>query len=852
MISDEIKQKIWKIFDLLRNETIPSEHYHVILFLLSLYKDGIISIDSFSNHDDIHEDLFRSIKNSKSNQRYNPISQSFIPTLKRISSKGLNSIYEVLSSIDKNILKENFSEIFDNILYHISRSQGGFGGEYIQPLELTQFISQLVKLKGKSKVFNPFAGLASFGVFLDEGHEYFGQELNQNLWALGALRIMAYKRPGISRYMCDDTIANWPKDGEKYDLIVSHPPFGARLNRIYREQYPGFRTAEEFLLNVGIDSLSNSGRLLSVLPQGVLFRGGSEQRLRERLIKEDLIDTIISFPGGLLHYTGIPFIVLILNKVKESPGKIRLVKANDCISKVSTKEKIIDAEKLLQIYSQNENTDSVRIITNKDVIDNDFNLNIPRYFQEKIDGVKLKDLLTYYRGENKNIPENGELIRIRDLKDDKFDFKLNEGEIEQHPINPVNSHKIDTSCLLVAVRWKTLKPTYFHYDNQSLYKTNDILAFHIDETKVDIAYLINELHEDYVHKQIESFRVGGTIPYIRKSDLLEVKIKIPSLKIINTLEQQKLKVNSLSRIQNLEEEKNSELLRIQIQKQLQQKELELQRNEIEKLKEFEKTIERLKSERNALAHGNQVSKFNEFASLKHSLGTPRQNILSNVKSLIRFFESNNSLAFSEVKDLYNKRYETNLVSDLIQIKDDINHISIILEKGENGLALDDYELKPVSIEDIDKELKSARKARGNYKPQYKEPPKTEISGKAIKANITLFKVLLDNILSNADKYAFNSKKSTNQLIIELKATEDALEFEIRNNGIPFPKNFTKDKFITKFSTTSENNGSGLGGYDINRIAKYFKNPDWELILNNEDIYPVVFRFSFPIIPMINE
>ena len=48
------------------------------------------------------------------------------------------------------------------------------------------------------------------------------------------------------------------------------------------------------------------------------------------------------------------------------------------------------------------------------------------------------------------------------------------------------------------------------------------------------------------------------------------------------------------------------------------------------------------------------------------------------------------------------------------------------------------------------------------------------------------------------------------------------------------------------------NGSGLGGYDINRIAKYFKNPDWELILNNEDVFPVVFRFSFPIIPMINE
>jgi len=70
--------------------------------------------------------------------------------------------------------------------------------------------------------------------------------------------------------------------------------------------------------------------------------------------------------------------------------------------------------------------------------------------------------------------------------------------------------------------------------------------------------------------------------------------------------------------------------------------------------------------------------------------------------------------------------------------------------------------------------------------------------------------------------------------------------EVRNNGKPFPKNFDREKFITKYSTADTNSGSGIGGYDINRIASEFNNQDWELNLNMDPIYPVKFKFQFPI------
>ena len=105
-------------------------------------------------------------------------------------------------------------------------------------------------------------------------------------------------------------------------------------------------------------------------------------------------------------------------------------------------------------------------------------------------------------------------------------------------------------------------------------------------------------------------------------------------------------------------------------------------------------------------------------------------------------------------------------------------------------------------------------------------------------------------MTNANKYGFGDKAPENEVVFELKEIDDFLSIEVRNNGKPFPKNFERDKFVTKYSTADSKSGSGLGGYDIHRIATEFSNPEWELILNTDPIYPVKFKFKFPI-KMIN-
>lgn len=799
---EAVKSKIWMMFDILRSENISSDDYHVVLFLLSAYKDNLVTIDIVNDNHHLKERLNERLRNSNYEyyEQYAPIIQSFEPSIQRLSENGIRHLFSVLVEINKQVLTENFPDVFDSVLYRISQSQGRYAGEFIQPVELTRFMCGLADLKKDAKVFNPFAGLASFGVYLDQGQDYFGQELNQKTWALGALRLMAYERPGSSRYVCDDSILHWPKESEKFDLILSNPPFGMRLGHHYRDIEPNIRTIEQFLIEKGIQSLKQNGKLIALLPQGFLFR---EQRLREHLVEEDLIDTIISLPGGLLLNTGIPLIILVLDRNKKLPGRVKFVDAKNFVIAKGPREKVLNDYSLNSfIHSDKEEENVVKIAYNEQIRDNDYNLSVARYFQKQIEGVKLGDILELVRGQRGNLPETGKLIRIRDLKDDKVDFTLDVSNVEETELRRPDIHLVSESCLLLAMRWRTLKPTLFEFKGEPIFRSQDILSFKVNEAIADKAYLINELHADYVQEQLESYRLGASVmPFIRRDDLMEVVIKLPSI--------------------------------------------EEQRAKVQGIYELSDKIKSLQEERNALAHGKTLKQFSEFASLKHTLGRPRQNILDWSDNLLDFLTKKKE-GFEALNKAFTEFYDIDIISALKEIKRDVNFITDVLEKGENGLVLSEYEKQVIPLSDINSIINELSNNGFNFKIKKLLLKGEKLKERGIYANKTLLKTLLDNILTNANKYAFDKKATGNEVVIELTEVDDSLSMEIRNNGKPFPKNFDREKFITKYSTADSSNGSGLGGYDIHRIASDFNNPDWILSLNDDPFFLVKFKFQFPI------
>lgn len=786
--------KIRELFRLLRGE-IRVENYTVILLFIYIRSTNLFS-DITQNQKDQKGSLINVLKNTNETT-LQKIFNVFLPVISKLSEQSISDVLELLKSIDSDLLNENISEIYDDTLNRIALSQSRVSAEFMQPKQLTEFINAYIGSAKHLKIYNPFAGVASLIKGIERSKSIYAQELNLKTWAVGQLRLIVSNSNAV--YNCDDSIMNWPTN-EKFDLIVSNPPFMLRLNGANRDKYPEYRNVEDFLLGMSLNSLSDNGKLIAVLPTGVLFRGRREREIRERLIQDDLLETIISFPSGLLHYTSMPFVVMILNKAKENSKKVKLVNAAPFVSKPSERESFISVKELLKTVNGKE-SDSVRVISNQDVIKNNFNLNIARYFVEEIDGVRLGDILEPQRGTRVKPQETGKMIRIRDLKNDTIDFHLNISESEEILLDRPDLRKIESSCILLARRWKTLKPSYFQFQNEPIYIASDVLAFHVDESKVDSNYLVNELHSDYVQQQIEGYSTGATIPSIAPNDLSEIKIKLPPI------EEQRDVVNAIK----------------------------------------SEKIDKLQSQILELNYSENVKGFNEFASLKHTLGRPRQNILSWSKNLANFFirEKKKVLSFD---DEFRNLFDLGIVEAINEINRDIKFISDVLEKGENGLVLKDYNKNIIPLSEINQIIENVSSNEFNFSIQKQPLEVDEIDKKGIYINVILLKTLIDNVLTNANKHGFKDNKDENLVVILLEEDDNQLIVEIKNNGFPFPKNFDKEKFITKYKTADQSNGSGLGGYDINRIATYFGNENWELQLNN-DIYPVIFRFSFSIKPL---
>jgi len=840
---EEIESAFWSMFDILRGKVDMSESY-ILLLYLSLYKDDLLSkVYTFINGDSAPELAQRYAKeyadklpeNKKElSKLYDPIIQGLFHSIGDINEPEIFEIVEKLEEIDREILSEYFPEVFDSILYKIVQSQGRYSGEFIQPVELTRFICALSDMPDNSSVFNPFAGLASFGVHLDQSQDYFGQEINRKTWALGALRLMAYSRPGVSKYVCEDSILHWPEN-QKFDLILANPPFGVRLNQRDQYQNPEIRTVEQFLIEKGISSLKTKGKLIAVLPTEILFRGGTDQRLRETLIENDLIDTIILFPGGVLLNTGIPFIVLVLNKAKKMPGQVRFIEAKKFVKSKGARVKVINDYSINSLVKSEKESDFLQIVTNDQIRGNKYNLKVAKYFQIEVEGVILSDILEVVKGNRTDLPEKGKLIRIRDLKDDKLDNKLDLGPIELAELNKRYIHRIDESCLLIAKRWKNLKPTYFEFKGDPIYCSNDIFSFKINKSIANLGYVINELHADYVKKQLDSIRLGDTIPYLQVKDFLNIKIQLPTLK------EQAAKIQGINEIYDY----FKQIININLKNLNEFKYDKFYLNEFNI--DYNWNYKKLNSD-TLLNYFNEIKssvRSSEFESLKHTLGRPRQNILDWSDNLLNFLLSKEK-ELQAINQEYSEFYGIDIIATIREIKRDINFVTEVLEKGENGFILEEFSKNLIPLSEINSIIDELSDHALKFRINKLLIKGEKLKDRGINGNKTLLKTLFDNLLTNANKYGFVEKEPGNELVIELTEIEDTLVMEVKNNGQPFPKNYNKEKFITKYSTGDKDAGSGIGGYDINRIAEYFNNPEWEMILNEDLLYPVKLKFSFPI------
>jgi type I restriction enzyme M protein len=182
-----------------------------------------------------------------------------------------------------------------------------------------------------------------------------------------------------------------PAKKPQFDAIVANPPFsyrwepGEAMSEDMRFKNHGVapKSAADFaFLLHGLHYLKDDGVMAIILPHGVLFRGGVEERIRRKLLDDGHIDTVIGLPANLFYSTGIPVCILVLKKCKK-PDDVLFINAAESFVKGKRQNQLTEAHiaKIIETYQKRPKQIErySRRVGMKEIAENDFNLNISRY-----------------------------------------------------------------------------------------------------------------------------------------------------------------------------------------------------------------------------------------------------------------------------------------------------------------------------------------------------------------------------------------------------------------------------------------------------------------------------------------
>ncbi len=295
---------------------------------------------------------------------------------------------------------------YEYLIKFFADSAGKKGGEFYTPAEVVRLLVQLTKPEAGNTIYDPTVGS---GGFLIQAHQYveeqgqnpndlalYGQDSNGTVWSICIMNIILHN---ITRFTIEngDTLED-PQilDHGKirqFDRVLANPPFSqnySRANIKFSNRFEIWcpetgKKADLMFVQHMLASLKSDGRMATIMPNGVLFRGGKEKLIREHFVNSDLIEAIISLPTGLFYGTSIQACVLICNKNKpdELRKKILFINADREYAEGKSQNKLRpeDIEKIDYVFThKRELTKYSRLVDESEIINtNDYNLNVRRY-----------------------------------------------------------------------------------------------------------------------------------------------------------------------------------------------------------------------------------------------------------------------------------------------------------------------------------------------------------------------------------------------------------------------------------------------------------------------------------------
>ena len=326
-------------------------------------------------------------------------------------NKMIRNLMQDFMNIDLTEVDEDI--IGDAYMFMIERfgaDAGKKAGEFFTRRSVAKLVAMLAQPKGGDRICDPACG--SGGLLLLAGEEVektgsknyalYGQESTGSTYQLARMNMFLHGRDH-ARLERGDTL-NDPLLIEndalmKFDVCVANPPFSLKkwgaehaesdqYKRFWRGIPPKDKGDYAFISHMIETAKPKSGRVAVIVPHGVLFRSGAEGKIRKHILEENIIDAVIGLPANLFSTTGIPVAILIIDRSREEGGKnedkkdILFIEASKQF-RSGKAQNHLDEEHIQKIYdayvARKDVEKFAHVADMKEIIENDFNLNITRY-----------------------------------------------------------------------------------------------------------------------------------------------------------------------------------------------------------------------------------------------------------------------------------------------------------------------------------------------------------------------------------------------------------------------------------------------------------------------------------------
>ncbi|AWT50292.1 type I restriction-modification system subunit M (plasmid) [Psychrobacter sp. YP14] len=301
-----------------------------------------------------------------------------------------------------------FGDAYEYLISNYAANAGKSGGEFFTPQSVSKLIAQIAMHKQETvnKIYDPAAGSGSLLLqakkhfdnhIIEEG--FFGQEINHTTYNLARMNMFLhnvnYDKFNIK---LGNTLLD-PHFGEDrpFDAIVSNPPYSVKWigsddpTLINDERFapagvlaPKSKADFAFVLHA-LNYLSSKGRAAIVCFPGIFYRGGAEQKIRQYLVDNNYVETVISLAPNLFFGTSISVNILVLSKHK-TEGKTQFIDASKLFKSETNTNVLTDAhiEQIMTLFDTKEDTDYLSAsVDNSAIAKNDYNLSVGSYVEAK-------------------------------------------------------------------------------------------------------------------------------------------------------------------------------------------------------------------------------------------------------------------------------------------------------------------------------------------------------------------------------------------------------------------------------------------------------------------------------------